>query len=236
MGSTAMTDDLETAVAMMAKIRTCWSPSLSSDGRRIAFISDLTGVPQVWTVAAEGGWPDLVTALDDQVLEVKWSPDGEWLAFVLAPGGGMNQQVYVVRPDGTDLRLLSEGGQDNNWLGQWTHDGRSVDVSSNRRNAEAMDSYLVDVESGEWWLVSENGGIGQITDVSRDGRWAVVYRMQNRGDDNLFLVEVGGEREVLLTPHEGPGSFEIGRFSPGGETIYLLSNKDRELGAFAKVA
>src|SRR3954453_19597344 len=145
MGSTAMTDDLETAGAMRAKIRTCWSPSLSSDGRRIAFISDLTGVPQVWTVAAEGGWPDLVTALDDQVLEVKWSPDGEWLAFVLAPGGGMNQQVYVVHPDGNALRRLTDGGAENNWLGPWSHDGAKLAIASNRRAGSAMDVYLVDI-------------------------------------------------------------------------------------------
>ena len=80
-------DDLETSVTMMAKIGACWSPSFSPDGSRIAFISDLNGVPQVWTIATEGGWPELVTALDDQIYGVSWSPDGAWVAFSLAPGG-----------------------------------------------------------------------------------------------------------------------------------------------------
>lgn len=70
---------------------------------RIAFVSDLTGVPQVWTVPTDGGWPTLVTALDDQVRVVNWSPYGQWLAFGLTPGGGMNEQIYLVRPDGTGL-------------------------------------------------------------------------------------------------------------------------------------
>ncbi|MEO8972209.1 MAG: S9 family peptidase, partial [Ktedonobacteraceae bacterium] len=38
-----------------------------------------------------------------------------------------------------------------------------------------------------------------------------------------------------LTPHEGPGSFEEGKFAPDGRTIYLASNKERELIAFARV-
>ncbi len=59
---TADPNDLEAAVALMAKIRTCFSPSFSPDGKRLAFVSDLNGVPQVWTVATEGGWPELVTA------------------------------------------------------------------------------------------------------------------------------------------------------------------------------
>lgn len=228
-------DDLETAVTRMAKIGSCWSPSFSPDGLRLAFVSDLTGLPQVWTVASAGGWPDLVTALDDQVQSVSWSPDGAWLAFSLAPGGGMNAQVYLVRPDGSGLRRLSDGGKENNRLGPWTHEGRALALGSNRRAAEALDAYLVDVAGGESRLVAENRGIGMLTDVSRDGRWAILYRMLHRGDDNLFLLDLAGGAETLLTPHEGPGSFDNGRFSPDGRTVYLSSNAGRELAAFARV-
>lgn len=55
---------VETAVALMARTGFCWSPSLSPNGQRIAFIANLSGLPQVWTVDADGGWPALVTALD----------------------------------------------------------------------------------------------------------------------------------------------------------------------------
>src|SRR3712207_4515017 len=180
-------DDLTEAVARMSRIRACWSPSFSPDGAEIAFVSDLSGIPQVWRVSAKSGWPQLVTALDDQVSSVVWSPTGEWLAFSLAPGGGMNQQVYLVHPDGSMLRRLTDGGKENNWLGRWTHDGRMLTLASNRRHADAMDVYLVDVASGELRLVVENEGIGMLTDVSRDGRYAVLYRMESRSDNNLFL-------------------------------------------------
>src|SRR5262245_23521575 len=115
-------DDLERAVTLMTKIRACWSPSFSPDGTHLAFVSNLNDVPQVWTVNTKSGWPLLVTALDDPVDSVTWSPDGEWLAFSVAPGGGMNQQIYLVRPDGTGMRLLTDGGKENNWLSRWSHD------------------------------------------------------------------------------------------------------------------
>ena len=47
-------EGLERSVALLARIGRCGSPSFSPDGARLAFVSDLTGTPQVWTVAAGG--------------------------------------------------------------------------------------------------------------------------------------------------------------------------------------
>src|SRR5262249_41932487 len=92
-----------------------------------------------------------------------------------------------------------------------------------------------DIESGELRLVAQNQGMGMLTDVSHNERYGILYRMQNRSDDNLFLVDFASDQITLLTPHEGPGSFEKGKFSPDGQIIYLSSNKDRELAALARV-
>lgn len=228
-------DALTAAVTCMARVGLCTSPSFSPDASRLAFVSDLNGLPQVWTVAAAGGWPHLVTALDDQISAVRWSPDGAWLAFLLAPGGGMNQQVYLVRPDGSAVQRLTAGGKETNWLDLWAHDGRVLALASNQRTPAAMDAYLVDVASGALRLVAENQGIGSIDDISRDGRWAVLNRMRQRSDNDLFLIDLANGTETLLTPHEGPGSFDHGTFSRDGRTVYLSSNKDRELIAFARL-
>ena len=227
--------DLETEVARMAKIGACWSPSFSPDGSRLAFVSNLNGVPQVWAVASGGGWPRLVTTLDDQVGGVSCSPDGVWLAFSLAPGGGMNQQIYLVRPDGQELRRITPGGREGNWLGGWSRDGKVLTLASNRENRATMDAYLYDLASGETRLSAKNPGIGSIADLSTDGTRAVLYRMESRSSDNLFIVDLTSGEEQLLTEHEGPGSFGGGLFSPDGSVIYLSSNLDMDRTAFARV-
>ncbi|HEX7186175.1 MAG TPA: S9 family peptidase [Thermoanaerobaculia bacterium] len=234
--SFAADDDLQALVARMAKIGSCVNPSFSPDGKRLAILCNLSGLPQIWTVPVEGGWPTQVTALDDQVSNLEWSPkDPDVLAFSLAPGGGLNEQIYVVRSDGRSLQRLTEGGKVNNRLAGWTRDGRHLRLGSSRGNPGSIDSYLYDLEKARLRLVSVNAGIGTLTDVSPDGRWGLVNRVKSRGDSNLFLVGLEERAEVLLTPHEPPGTFAGGRFSPDGRAAYLLSNGGRDLAAFTRV-
>ena len=234
-GGASADDDLARSVALMAKVGSASTPSFSPDGRSIAFVTNLSGLPQVWTIPAAGGYPVLVTAFDDPVGFVRWSPAGDWLAFNVAPGGGLNEQIYVVRPDGSGLRRLTEGGKENNFLGDWTWDGRHIFFSSNRRDPAATDAYLMEVATGQTRMVAEMKGTGGVEDVSRDGRYAIVDRLVNRGNNNLYLVQLADGKEALLTPHEGPGTFGGALFSADGRTIYLASNKDRDLVAFARV-
>ena len=162
-------DELETTVRLMTKIGTCSGPSFAPDGKRLAFVSDLNGVPQAWIVPAEGGWPTLLTTFNDPVTGVLWSPEGSWLALSVAPGGGMNRQIYLARPDGTGLHRITDGGKENNWLGPWSHDGRLLTMSSNRGGSVGMNVYSYEVASRKLSPVANNQGIGYLTDLGREG-------------------------------------------------------------------
>lgn len=226
--------DLSAAVARMARVGRAGSPTFSPDGRRIAFISDITGIPQIWIVPADGGWPTLVTGDTDPVGGVTWSPAGEWLAYTLAPGGGMNTQVYTVKADGSEQKRLTDGGRETNRLFGWTRDGLRLAVGANTRNPAAIDAYLVDPQTGRRDLVVQNDAMAALEDVSRDRSVGLVSRLVGRGDNNLYFVDFATGKETLLTPHTGPGTF-FGELAPDARTVYLASNKDRDLTAFARV-
>ena len=235
----ASASDLEEMVVRMAKIGSCSTPSFSPDGKRLAVLCTLGGLPQVWTVSADkadgSGWPTLVTAVDDQVTEVLWSPtDPDLLAFSLAPGGGLNEQIYTVRPDGQAMRRLTEGGKVNNRLTGWSPDGKLLLLSSSRADAASLDSYVYDLKMGRLRLAAVNKGTGTLSDTSHEGRFGVVTRVQSRSDSNVYLVGLKTRADNLLTPHEGPGTFGDAHFADDS-TIYLLSNKGRDRTALARV-
>jgi len=232
---TAGADDLEARVATMARVGGAWSPSFSPDGARLAFVANLSGLPQVWTVPAAGGFPELVTPLEEPVGRVLWSPSGDLLAFTVAPGGGMNEQVWAARPDGTGLRLLTAGGRETNRLSGFSRDGSQLLLASNDRKESAIDAFLLDPLTLEPSARTNAPGNHAYTDVSCDGRFALLSRLVQRGDDDLVLVDLATGAELLLTPHERPASFGGAVFSPDGRTVYLSSNAGRDLSAFARI-
>jgi dipeptidyl aminopeptidase/acylaminoacyl peptidase len=224
--------ELATKIEAMAKVGACYSPSFSPDGSEIAFISNITGTPQLWKIPSTGGWPIQLTNFNDPVSNAIWSPKGNRIAFQLAPGGGMNSQVYTIKSNGTELEQITSGGKSNNWVGNWSDDGNYLSYSSNENNPSGMDSYLYNMSTQSIELRIKNQGIGNITDINKNNDQILLSRLASRGSNDLYLINKVS-KETLLTKHSGPGSF-YGEFSQNGE-IYVASNLDRDKIAFGKI-
>ena len=228
--------ELAERVSRMARIGSVSGPSFSPDGRSLSVISNVSGTPQVYVVPATGGWPRMITDAADPVVSAVWSPapGSDWLAITVAPGGGLNTQVYVVRADGTGLRRLTDGGQDNNAFNAWSDDGTKIYIDSNRRDPASRDSFVIDVATGKIDLVAKNPGVGSMTGVTADRRFGLLTRLRSRGNNNLYLVDLASGADTLLTPHEGPAQY-FGVIAKDGRTVYLGTNEGRDLTAFGRV-
>jgi Tol biopolymer transport system component len=72
--------------ARYLKIRGAWGASWSPDGLRVSFLTEITGVPQVWEVSAEGGWPEQLTFHEERVSGAEYSPVEDKVLFAWTPG------------------------------------------------------------------------------------------------------------------------------------------------------
>ncbi|MFC8430953.1 S9 family peptidase [Streptomyces sp. NPDC057253] len=139
----------------------CWYPSAGPDGVEAAFICDRGGVPQLWAGPVDGEGVRLLDSSPDPVKEVAWSPDGRWIAYTTAPGGGEHTRVLCVRPDGTGRRLLAGADPDTSaYLGCWAHDGSAVAVTLSAPAASRASG------DGRWQPPDTAGGHW----TTRDGR------------------------------------------------------------------
>ena len=95
----------------------------SRDGKRIAFLSNRSGTPQVWMVDAAGA-SRTNHAGSDPVGSVDWSPVEDRIAYDVARGGGYNAQLFYSKPDGSDSQRITSGGKEDNFSGSFAPDGR----------------------------------------------------------------------------------------------------------------
>ena len=82
----------------------CWRPSLSRDGKRVAFFSDADGAPRLWVADVAGGTPrrlseDPVKARHWPGDDAQWSPDGRELFVPLRPAGQTFSEPATKPPD-----------------------------------------------------------------------------------------------------------------------------------------
>ncbi|MFI8260808.1 S9 family peptidase [Streptomyces sp. NPDC085665] len=227
----------------------CWYPSADPTGERVAFICDRAGVPQLWSGPARGVEVHVLDGDPDPVTEVSWSPDGRWIAYTSAPGGGEHTRVLVVRPDGTGRQVLAgaEPGSAAH-LGCWTRDGTALAVTVARPPASGgpvadpgaarsggLAAYLVDPDgaTGPLLLFSEEGAASlRVCDLSADGRFALVRRGPRGRREALVLDTASGSATFAL--HVADGDPWIGRFSADARTLWLRSDAEREFAALLR--
>lgn len=105
------------------------SPTLSPDGKRMAYVSDQAGHPQIYIMPVEGGEPRRITFEGNYNTEPQWSPRGDRLVYVGKDNGKFI--IYTIKPDGTDRQQLTSGDADDT-SPSWSPGGRMIVFTSNR--------------------------------------------------------------------------------------------------------
>ena len=218
-------------------IRSASSPALSPKGDRVAFLTNITGTPQVWMMSTTGGWPEQMTFYADRVDFVRWSPDGSGLIFAKSRGGDENSQLFWLSPDGSRIKALTNAPQVRHNFGGWSHDGKKISYASNKRNKDYFDVYVMDVATGREELVYQQDGSNDAVAWSFNDRSLIVSHSNEQLslDNDLYLVDTQTRQATHLTPHQGAAEFGDVTFAPNGHTIFFGTNDNREYYSLAEM-
>jgi Tol biopolymer transport system component len=171
------------------------------------------------------------------------SPDGQWIAF---SNSGMQEDLYVSRIDGTELRQLTNDAYRDR-APSWTPDGKQL-LFYSTRNSRGYEIYRINADGSN--LTQMTAGITEslwFPKISPDGKW-----IEATAFDDSFLIPVGAgisrtgekippppvEGRRLITASWAPDSHRLlgvlarvsDREPDGGVYIYDISTK-----AFTKV-
>ncbi len=147
-------------VLLAASLTVQGAPSWSPDGSTIAVLATRhgSGESAVVLVDAASGSPS--ATLEQPGVSfggtVTWSPDGSALLVTASVQERAGEAVYLMRPDGSDLRVLTACRNEaciDVWPG-WSPDGELVVFTRGRCDQPGSDCF-----SGDLYVISADGGL-----------------------------------------------------------------------------
>lgn len=219
-------------ITRFLNVRTASAPSLSPDGRRVAFRTQVSGAPQLWVVDAAGGWPAQVT-FGEAVTFHAWSPGGQWIIYGADRGGDEREGFYLISPDGTEERELLAPSDAFRVFGDFTRDGRHIVYATTGRNGVDFDIHLLDVESGADREIFR-GRMGLYAASFRPDGGAVLLT-EARGEDavDVLLYDIAAARlDTVFSPADR-ASYGGFAWTRDGRGFYLATNQDGEYAGLA---
>jgi Tol biopolymer transport system component len=167
-------------------------PSFSSDGRTLMFRSLMestnpTAIP--FDAATErAGTPRVLTLRTGILLPASVSSDGQWLT--LSNLGERQEDIFVMRPDGRDLRRLTDDlARDRG--PRWTPDGTAILFYSNRGGSYAA-----------WSIRPDGSGLTKLFDDPR----GFIYPAMSPADGRVtVLSDTRLDPFILIPPWPATG-------------------------------
>jgi len=133
-------------------------PNVSPDGKKVAFSSDRSGQPMIYTMDPDGSGSKRLTFAGKYNSSPAWSPDGKKIAF--AGYDKSHFDIFIMNTDGTSLERLTSAKKPNGEMADnedpsFSPDGRFIVFTSNRTGKNQI--YMINADgTGERRITVDN--------------------------------------------------------------------------------
>jgi serine/threonine-protein kinase len=208
------------------------SPSVSPDGKRIAFNT----IHGIWVRDMARGATSPVTPATAGATFPIWSPDGQWLAYThpRSTSKGSGQAIYRIRSDGTgEEEPLTPDNLLNSYPSSWSPDGKTLAFYqlSDKDGCCIIWTLTLDEKGkpGEphRFLDQASDGKARLPQFSPDGRW-MSYDSRESGVPQVYVVPVSGSGGKWQISTDGGRE---SRWSKTGHELFYVTLTARSLVA-----
>jgi Tol biopolymer transport system component len=168
---------------------------------------------------------------------MRWSPDGEKIAFVGSGAG--NGVIYVMNADGSEQKrltspLLGECDGRARWDGgpAWSPDGRAIAFTRSYCDRRYSDIYVMNADGNEQRMLARNPARDYPAPPGSSG-WPLDLAWSPRGDEIAFVSRRDGNLEIYVMNADGSEQRRLTRntvrdsnpvWSPDSRRIAFESN------------
>lgn len=178
------------------------SPTFSPDGKTILFANRIgDGPTTLWTVDNTGENANLLYSGPSTIVAVDWSPRGDRIAFAMSVDRPDAYEIFLMDPDGSNVRQLTRGLPGIGGSVDWSPDGRSLLIYAGAPGDRNI--FLVDV-AAETAAQLTNGGNNGSPVFSPDGQWIAFISLRNNDQADIFIMRPDGSDVRQITDNPEP--------------------------------
>jgi tricorn protease len=189
---------------------------ISPDGQRAVFGArgDVFTVPKKY-----GPTRNLTQTPGIHERNVRWSPDGRWIAYISDRTG--REEIYIIPQDGSGPeRQLTRGGDTYKYNLLWSPDSQKIlwDDRAFRLNyVDIKTGEVVEVVKAKAWEIDSYAW-------SPDSRWIAYARPEVEGMTRLYLYSVETRKTYEVT--DAWYNSYSPAFSSDGRYLFFVSDRD----------
>jgi dipeptidyl aminopeptidase/acylaminoacyl peptidase len=203
-------------------IRNTSEGRISPDCKTVAFVSDVTGAPELWAVPVRGGWPVQLTDLNESVADVRWSPDGSWLIFTSDYGGNERRDLFRVPAGGGAVERLTDTKLSESEL-RVSPDGKRLAFTADPDADFDFQLHVMDLATKKVVRLTKEPVKVQSPLWSPDGRTIAVTRSGDDQKGDLLLIDADTGAKVVVGPPVKGTILRPGTFAPDGKSLALIA-------------
>ncbi len=193
-------------------------------GSRIAFVRGTGRTKEIYQMNFDGRKPRPLTNYGSLSLTPRWSPDGNWLAFISYKEG--TPEIFL-RSMSSDLLKRISLRKGLNISPAWAPDGRRLAVTVTDKGRENI--FLVDMDGNVEGAVTDRWGINVSATWSPDGD-DIAFVSNRAGKPQIYVKNLKNNDTRLLTL-EGKQNLDPA-WSPRGDRIAFVRNVDGDFHIF----
>jgi len=144
-----------------------------------------------------------------------FSPDGKQIAYVVSEGKEAGVSRKAADGSGSAAPIGSRSSEPR-LLSNWSPDGKTIAYTA---FSDTIDTYLMDVATGEKTLFAKGGGGA---DFSPDGRYLTYTAVPQEGPPNILVRAVSGDGQWQVSTDGGAYS----RWSADGREIFYINHDE----------